>query len=42
MEKEVLANTLETLEEWKKLWKKKIILNYKECFLSFSTKYWKK
>ena len=29
------------LEEWKKLWKKKMIRSYKKYFLSFSTKYWK-
>ena len=39
---EVLAKTLEMLEEWKKLWKKKIIQSYKKYFLSFFTKYWKK
>jgi hypothetical protein len=36
-----LAKTLEMLEEWKKLWKKKIIQSYKKYFLSFSKKYWK-
>ena len=38
---EDLAKTLEMLEEWKKLWKKKMIRSYKKYFLSFSTKYWK-
>ena len=33
--------TLEMLEEWKKLWKKKIIKSYKKYFHSFSTKFWK-
>ena len=32
---------LEMMEEWKKLWKKKIIQSCKKYFLSFSTKYWK-
>ena len=36
-----LTKTLEMLEEWKKLWKKKIIQSYKKYFLSFSTEYWK-
>ena len=36
-----LAKTLEMLEKWKKLWKKKIIQSYKKYFLLFSKKYWK-
>ena len=35
------SKTLEMLEEWKKLWKKKIIQNYRKQFHSFSKKYWK-
>ena len=35
------SKTLEMLEEWKKLWKKKIIQSYKKYFHSFSTKHWK-
>ena len=30
-----LAKTLEMLEEWKKLWKKKIIQNYENIFFYF-------
>ena len=30
-----LAKTLEMLEEWKKLWKKKIIQSYKNIFYHF-------
>ena len=30
-----LAKTLEMLEEWKKLWKKKIIQSYKYIFFHF-------
>ena len=40
-----MAKTLEMLEEWKKLWKKKIIQSYRKYFLSFSKKIleeWKK
>ena len=33
-----LAKTLEILEEWKKLWKKKIIQSLKNIFIHF-TKY---
>ena len=36
-----LAKTLEMLEEWKKLWKKKIIQYYEKYFYSFTTEYWK-
>ena len=32
---EDLAKTLEMLEEWKKLWKKKILQNYKNIFFLF-------
>ena len=36
-----LAKTLEMLEEWKKLWKKKIIQTYNYIFFHFPKKYWK-
>ena len=35
------SKTLEMLEEWKKLWKKKIIQYYEKYFYSFTTEYWK-
>ena len=40
-----LAKTLEMMEEWKKLWKKKIIQSYRKYFHSFFKKIleeWKK
>ena len=39
--KKDLTKTLEMLEEWKKLWKKKIIQYYEKYFYSFTTEYWK-
>ena len=35
------AKTLEMLEEWKKLWRKKIIQSYENIFFHFQKKYWK-